>query len=412
MKRPLEGVKVTELSVFIAAPCCGRYLADLGADVVKVEAASGDSVRFLAINEGRPVSDDEDTTFTLENTGKRCVVLNLKSEAGKEAFHKMLAESDVFLTNWRPAALARAGFDYRTLKEKYPKLVMGLVSGYGEKGPDKDLPGYDFTSYFARGGITGTMYDPSSLPLLPVAGFGDHQVGIYLASGIIAALYRAKETGEGDQVTVGLYQTAIWDTSIYLTASQYGDPSMQYPLSRKSLGNQIQITHKTQDGRWMQIALPQYDRFWPEFCGAIGRPELGEDPRYYPQSNAMKNLPEIYDLVAAEFAARTMEEWKKILTEADFPFSVCQTWDEVRTDEQAWANDYLTNVTFRNGQQRVMARTPVTFAETPLPPYESAAYLGEHTKDVLAELGYTEAQIQAMIEAGDASDVKRIGSAK
>jgi cinnamoyl-CoA:phenyllactate CoA-transferase len=406
-KRPLEGVKVTELATFIAAPCCTRYLADLGARVVKVETVNGDSVRYLATNEGRPPGDEENTTFTLENAGKECVILNLKTDAGKEAFHKLLAESDVFVTNLRPNALTRAGLDYDTLKTNHPKLVMGVVSGYGEKGPDKDLPGYDFTSYFARGGISGTMYDEDALPMLPIAGFGDHQVGVYLASGILSALYRARETGEGDRVTVSLYQAALWATGIYLTANQYGAASTHYPISRKRLANQLQIAHKTKDGRWVQIALPQYDHFWPIFCGVIGRAELADDARYFPQTNAQENLEEIYGIVGDEFAKRTAEEWQTLLAEADLPFSVCLTWDEILRDEQAWANDYLTNVTFRNGVTRAMVRTPVTFADTPLPPYESAAYLGEHTKEVLARLGYSDAQIEAMIEAGEATGVRR-----
>jgi cinnamoyl-CoA:phenyllactate CoA-transferase len=408
IKRPLEGVKVVELATFIAAPCCTRYMADLGADVIKVEAGGGDAVRYLAVNEGRPVGDDEDTTFTLENAGKKCVTLNLKTPEGQEAFHRLLATADVFVTNIRPGALAKLGLDYDSLKGRYTKLVMGLVTGYGEKGPDRDLPGYDFTAFFARGGVMGTLYDPDYIPMLPLAGFGDHQVGLYLASGILAALYRARETGKGDQVTVGLFQAAIWNTSIYLMANQYGDPTMQYPISKKKLGNQLQVAYRTSDSRWIQIAMPLYDKFWPVFCELIGRPECGSDERYFPQTNAQAHLPEIHEIVKEAFESKTADEWKRILSEADLPFSVCQTWEEVLKDEQAWANDYLANVTFRNGRDRIMARTPVTFAETPLPPYESAAYLGEHTREVLAELGYDEAQIEAMIEAGAATDVKRI----
>ena len=198
LRRPLEGVKVVELATFIAGPCCARYLADLGAEVIKVESPKGDPLRFTAVNEGRPFGDAEDTSFTVENTGKKCVTLDTKSEAGRGALEKLIAEADIFITNIRPNGLKRSNLDYETLHAKYPKLVFGYVSGYGEKGPDKDLPGFDFTAYFARGGIMGTMYDVDSMPMSPIAGFGDHQVGMYLASGILAALYRARETGEGD----------------------------------------------------------------------------------------------------------------------------------------------------------------------------------------------------------------------
>lgn len=409
IKRPLDGVKVVELSTFIAAPCCARYLSDLGAEVIKIEAPSGDPLRYTAVNEGRPFGDAEDTSFTLENSGKKCVTLNLKTDAGKAALEKLLGESHIFVTNWRQNALGRAGLDYETLKTKFPSLVMGLVSGYGEKGPDKDLPGFDFTAYFARGGVSGTMYDESAMPMLPVAGFGDHQVGMFLASGILAALYRAKETGQGDQVIVSLFHTAIWDVAIYLQSAQYGDPSTQYPISRKEIANQFQLSHRTKDNRWIQIAMPQYDKFYPIFMPILGREDLVGDERFFPQTNLQNNLDEFYSIVADGFAEKTLDEWIKILTEADIPYAVCQTWSEVLEDKQAWESDCLTEVEFPNGNKRTMVRPPVNFSETPLPEYNRAAFLGEDTENVLAELGYSSEQIQAMIEAGEAVGCNRIG---
>lgn len=231
VKRPLEGVKVLELATFIAAPCCARFLADLGAEVIKVEAPAGDPLRYTAVNEGRPQDQKENTSYDLENAGKTCVCLNTKTPAGREALEKLIAEADIFITNWRQNPLKKAGLDYETLHAKYPRLVYGFVSGYGEKGPDKDLPGFDFTAFFARGGILGTLFDKDALPMLTIAGFGDHQVGMYLASGVLAALYRARETGIGDRVVVSLFHSAIWDVSLLLQASQYGDPTTQYPLS-------------------------------------------------------------------------------------------------------------------------------------------------------------------------------------
>ena len=197
IKRPLEGIKVVELATFIAAPCCARFLADLGAEVIKIEAPAGDPLRYTAVNEGRPQDQKENTTYDLENANKTCIALNTKSAAGREALEKLIAGADICITNWRQNPLKKAGLDYDTLHAKYPALVYGFVSGYGEKGPDKDLPGFDFTAFFARGGVLGTLFDKDSLPMLTIAGFGDHQVGLYLASGVLAALYRAKQTGQG-----------------------------------------------------------------------------------------------------------------------------------------------------------------------------------------------------------------------
>ena len=145
-----------------------------------------------------------------------------------------------------------------------------------------------------------------------IAGFGDHQVGMYLASGVLAALYRARETGIGDRVVVSLFHSAIWDVSLILQASQYGDPTTQYPLSRRTLPNPLVVAHKTKDGKWLQIAMPQYNRHYPIFMRAIGHPELAEDPRYYPQTNLQANIEEFYDFLVKEMASRTLDEWCKL----------------------------------------------------------------------------------------------------
>lgn len=408
--RPLEGIRVVELATFIAAPCCARYLADLGADVIKVESPKGDPLRYTAVNEGRPYGDGEDTTFTLENTGKRMITLDTKTEKGRAALEQLIAQADVFITNWRPSPLRRAGLDYETLQVKYPALVMGYVSGYGQKGPDKDMPGFDFTAYFARAGIMGTLYDVNSMPMTPLAGFGDHQVGMNLASGILAALLRAKMTGKGDQVVSSLFHCGVWDVSLYLQAAQYGDPSTQFPIPRSRISNPLNMSHKTRDGRWFQLAMPQYDAMYNTFVSQVlGREDLVNDARFYPQTNLQNNLDAFYAILVDEIGRFDAADLSAAMNAADIPYAVCQNWQEVLHDEQAWASDILAEVTFPNGAKRTMVRTPVLFADTALPPYERARFLGEDTRDVLAELGYAAEQIDAMILAGEAGDVKRIG---
>ena len=409
-KRPLEGIKVVELATFIAAPCCARYLADLGAEVIKVESPKGDPLRYTAVNEGRPYGDAEDTSFTLENAGKKVVTLNTKSEKGREALEKLIAQADVFITNWRQSPLKRAGLDYETLHAKYPSLVMGFVSGYGEVGPDKDLPGFDFTAYFARAGVMGTLYDVDAIPMTPIAGFGDHQVGMNLASGILAALLRAKTTGEGDEVVVSLVHSGVWDVALFLQAAQYGDVSTQFPISRAQIANQLNMTHKTADGRWYQLAMPQYDALYNKFVEQVlMRPDLVNDPRFYPQTNLQNNLKEFYALMVNAIGSMTGAELERRMKAADLPYAACQTWQEVLHDEQAWASSILEKVKFPNGEERAMVRTPVMFAETELPPYERGHFFGEDTREVLASLGYTDEEIAAMFAAGEAVGVKRIG---
>lgn len=267
---------------------------------------------------------------------------------------------------------------------------------------DKDLPGFDFTAFFARGGILGTLFDKDALPMLTIAGFGDHQVGMYLASGVLAALYRARETGIGDRVVVSLFHSAIWDVSLLLQASQYGDPTTQYPLSRRTLPNPLVVAHKTKDNKWLQIAMPQYNRHYPIFMNAIGHPELAEDPRYYPQTNLQANIEEFYDFLVAEMASRTLDEWCKLMDANDLPYAVAQTWDQLLVDKQAWASGCFYEMEYSNGNKRTMVRPPVIFEETELPPYNRGPYLGEQTELVLKNLGYTDEQVAAMIAAGEA----------
>ena len=398
----LKGIKVVELATFVAAPTAGRFLADLGAEVIKVETPTGDTFRNTAMNEGRPVGDDENTTFDLENSNKKSIALNLKSPAGKDILMRLIEKADVFITNWRNDALVRAGLDYETLKLKFPALVFAYVTGYGEKGPDKDLPGFDFTSYFARGGLLGTLYEKDTVPMNTIAGFGDHQVGMYLAAGIMAGLYRAKTTGKGEKVSVSLLHAAIFGTGIMLQASQYGHPSTQYPVSRKNAPNPLQIAHKTKDERFIQIAMPMYDAFYERFMKASGRDDLAVDPRYCTQAAVTNNLPEFYDIMVELFASKDLAEWKVILTQADIPFAVAQLWSEVLTDEQAWASDCLYAMKYPTGNTRTLVRQPVLFAETGLPDYNKSPYVGEQTVDILKSLNYSDTEIETMLSAKDA----------
>ena len=403
LKRPLEGIRVVELATFIAAPSCGRYLADLGAEVVKVEAPKGDPYRSTAINEGRPTGDLENLSFDLDNANKKDICLNTKTAEGRQVLEQLIARADIFITNVRHKSLVKSGLDWDTLKRKYPKLVMGYVTGYGEEGPDKDLPGFDFTAFFARGGILGTLFDKDSTPMLTMPGFGDHPVGLYLACGLLAALYRARETGVGDKVTVSLFHSAIWAVSTMLQSAQYGQPAARYPMSRRDIANPFTVAHKTRDHRWIQFAAPAYDAMYDRFVTALGRPDLVGDPRYFPQANLQANLHEFYDLLVDAVAQKTLAEWCEIFKAADIPYAVAQTWDELLVDEQAWASNCFYRAQYPTGAERTLVRPPILFQDTPLPECNRGPYLGEQTEEILGALGYTQEQISTMMAAGAAA---------
>ncbi len=397
----LDGVKVIELATFIAAPACGRFLADAGAEVIKIEAPAGDQLRYTAPSEGRPLDQYENTSFDLENANKKGMVLNLKSEKGKEVLHKLLADADVFLTNWRPDALTRAGLDYETLKAMYPKIVYAQITGYGDKGPDKDLPGFDFTSFFARGGLLGTLYEKDTVPMNVIPGLGDHQAGMFLAAGVTTALYKAEKTGQGEQVAVSLFHSAMYTLGIMIQAAQYPDYGMQYPISRRDTGNPFLVAQKTKDGRFLQTCMPPYDFFYNRYMTVIGREDLVDDERYSTMERLGNKSGEMHDIIAAQIIQKDADEWDEIFREADIPFSLAQTWEEILVDEQAWANDYLYSMQYDNGNTRTLVRPPVMYTEVGLPAYERGPLLGEHSREIIKDLGYSDEEVEKMEENKD-----------
>lgn len=398
-KQPLKGVKVIELANFIAAATTGRFLADLGADVIKIESAKGDPLRYTAPTEGRPLDMHENTTWELENANKRCISLNMKDPAGKEAFFKLLDEADILITNWRVQALKRAGLDYETLKVRYPSLVYAICTGYGEYGPDKDLPGFDFTAFFARGGYLENLRQKSDVPMNVVPGLGDHNVGINLAAGVLAALYHAKMTGEGEKVETSLFESAIFNMGMMVQAAQYPDYGAKYPINIREANNPLNACWRTKDGRYVQTCMPDYNTYYKKFLTALELNEMVEDDKYFPVQNLHENKlgTEVYDRIMSRFEEREYKEWADVLTQADIPFALAQSWEELLEDEQAWANDCFHKMKYPKGE-RVLVKHPVKYQEMGPTPYNRGPYIGEHGVEILKEIGYTEEQIQEMLE--------------
>ncbi|MFU0833578.1 MAG: Cinnamoyl-CoA:phenyllactate CoA-transferase [Oscillospiraceae bacterium] len=402
MSKPLEGVRVVELANFIAAATAGRFMADLGADVVKIESPKGDPLRYTAPSEGRPLDMYENTTWELENANKRCISLNLKDPAGKEAFYKLLDTADVLITNWRVQALQRMGLDYESLKSRYPKLVYAICTGYGEYGPDKDLPGFDFTAFFARGGYLDSLRQKGSVPMNVVPGLGDHNVGMNLAAGILAALYQAKVKGVGEKVETSLFESAIFNMGMMIQASNYEGIAQQYPIDVRKSANPFNAAWRTKDDRFIQTCMPDYNTYYKKFMAAIGREDLVDNEDYFPILTCQEKglTTEVYDIVMDAFSKKTVEEWKSILKEADIPFAVAQNWIEIRNDKQAEANNCFYDMTYPNGNTRRLVRLPVKFHEMGVPAYNRGPMIGEQGPDILKELGYSDAQIQEMLDKG------------
>ena len=396
--RALSGVKVIELATFVAAPSCTRFFADQGADVVKIEALGGDGTRNAGLAEGRPELPNENLTFDIENGNKRGIAMNLKKPECFEILMKLIETADVFITNWRPKALIRMGLDYETMKVKFPKLVYGSVTGYGDKGPDKDLPGFDFTAFFARSGILGSLYEKGTSPMNLIPSMGDRQVGMALAAGVLAALYRAEKSGEGEKVSVSLLGTAIFSQGTMIQTTQYD--MLSFPMTKRESPNPLNCAFETKDGRFVQLCMPVYHMF-PGFAKALGKEEWITDERFKTIEDVMDgNGPALFDTIADYLKTLTAEQLSEIMTKADIPHSIAQVWKEVLKDPQAWADDCFVDVEYESGT-RTLVRNPVHFAEAGLPEYIKAPRLGQHTKEIFSNLGYGEEAISKMLQAGD-----------
>ena len=398
--KALEGIKVVELATFIAVPTVGKFFADQGAEVIKIEAKSGDPYRFAAAAEWRSPSPYENTSYDMDNGGKKGVILNMKDPKGKEALFRMLKDADIFLTNWRYKALAKQNLTYEDLHAKFPKLVFADCSGYGDVGPEKDLPGYDFTCFWAKGGASGSLRDKDGRPPVLVPGFGDHVAGISLVGGVLAAYIKAQKTGIGERVTASLVHTSIWAQGLMIQSEQFPEYGESFPISYKQLNNPMNNAYKTADGRYFQTCCPAFNLELPKYLETIGRADLVGDPRYTIENIAANNLyAEFTEILEAQYIQKTAAEWDRLFNEADIPHSICLEYRELLTDPQVAATDVFQEIECKTGRTIKVVRLPVKIGDK-FEEFGHSPLLGEHSEEVLRELGYSDEELKEMHEAG------------
>lgn len=394
---PLEGIRVIEYANFVAAPVCGRLLADWGAEVIKIEPTFGDSMRVVGIQWCFPATEEENPMFEIENSGKKDIVIDTNTKEGVEIIYKLLQDADIFLTNTRQKALDKSGLNYEEVKKRAPHIIYAHLLGYGDKGPAKDNPAFDYTAYFARGGVAMSLMEKGTSPCNPVAGLGDHYAGMSLAAGILAALHKRKDTNSGERVTVSLFHTAVFGMGIMVSAAHYG---YEMPISRRQPPNPLNTTFKCADDKWLQIAFFQYDKWFPNFCNTvIERPDL-IGSKYSTLKSAVNYVEEFVIMMEEEFIKRPIDEWCDRLQAAGIPYEKLATPIDVLNDEQCWANDYLIKHTYENGHEGVIFNTPVMFTENARGEYVRAPKLGEHTAEVLKEVGIEGESFDKLKEAG------------
>jgi crotonobetainyl-CoA:carnitine CoA-transferase CaiB-like acyl-CoA transferase len=396
--KPFAGVRVVELAQWVFVPVAGALLAAWGADVIHIEPTRGDPYRGLATQGIGSERQGVNLSMALANAGKKSLALNVQHDEGRAVLHRLLESADVLLTSLRPGALERLGLDAASVAERYPRLVYARGHGYGVRGPDANRAGYDASAFWARGGLANVLTPPDrDYPINQRGAMGDRNGAMSLAFGVSAALFKRERTGKGSVVDVSLLATAMWTLSSDVLAALGGDAPAA-PSGRGPLVNPLVGMYRTKDGRHIQLVFLEADRYWADFCRLIGRDDLAADARFADIATRRANGAACMAVLDEEFAKRTYDEWKSLLSQLDAPWAPVQSVVEILDDPQVVANGYIGEVADGEPMYRLPA-VPVQFDEQP-PELRRAPEHSEHTETLLLELGYDWDAIAALKDAG------------
>ncbi|MCB4821384.1 CaiB/BaiF CoA transferase family protein [Roseicella aerolata] len=389
------GLRVIDAASYVAGPSAATILGDFGAEVIKLEPPGGDAYRALAGAPGQP-RGDTDYPWVLDNRGKRGLVLDLKRPEGQAVLHRLIATTDVFVTNAVPRLRAGLGIAPEVLAALNPRLIYAALTAYGETGPEADKTGFDATAYWARSGLMDLVRaHAGAAPGRSVAGLGDHPTGLALYGAIVTALYRRERTGQGGLVHVSLLEAGLWANGFMVQAALDGARFIPRP-PREQAPNALGNLYQAGCGRWFLLALLNEARQWPALLQVLGQPAWGEDPRFASQVLRRENAAALIPLLDAAFAARSLAEWRPLLDAAGLTFDAVATTQEAAEAAQPRATGAIRETT--TGGRTV--DSPLHIAgETKVPPGPPPA-LGAESEAILAEHGYTPAEIRALRAMG------------
>jgi crotonobetainyl-CoA:carnitine CoA-transferase CaiB-like acyl-CoA transferase len=396
---PLAGIKVIEISTFQQGPVAGMRLGDLGADVIKIEPREGDPARrHIRTIEAEFGVKGYNYYFEHANRNKRGIVLDMKNKEGMEIFLKLIDSADVFLNNMSIGAPIRLGIGPEDLLARNPRLIFAQASGWGRKGPAANSLSFDYTG-IARSGLMMAAGEDGTPPCMILPGLGDELGGLVCAWAVSLALFARERTGKGQVVDTSLMGSMV--AMIGHLMSGTAMLQQEFPrFVRTNMGNPLYNHYRCKDNKWLAIAHLDPDRWWARVCGALGVDSLVSDPRFSTFAARSANRKELIAIFDAIFAGKTREEWMRILEEHGCIYTAIQSISDVVNDPQVLANDYMIDIDHpAYGSLRTMG-FPWSFSDTPASWTRKAPELGEHTDEVLLEIGYSKEEIAKFRKEG------------
>lgn len=388
--KALSGVQVLDLTRALAGPYCTLMLGDYGADVIKIELPGrGDDTRHW----GPPYIDGESAYFLSINRNKRSLTLNLKDPAGREVFMRLARNADVVVENFTPGVVNRLGIDYEAVKAENPRIVYSSISGFGQTGPYREKPAYDQMMQ-GLGGIMSLTGDPDGQPQKIGVALADIGAGMLAAYAVMTALFHRERTGVGQYIDVSMLDLQVaWLT--YQAATYFATDT---PPPRVGAAHPNLVPYqafKCADGKYINVAVGN-ERFWQRFCKALGREDLVEMPEYAQNKDRVKNRDQLVALLQQEFDTRSTNRWVDILEEAGVPCGPINDLADVFSDPQVKARDMLLEVQHPSAGKIKQTGIPIKFSATPGSIDSPPPLLGQHSKEILLELGYSQDEVEAL----------------